>query len=189
MKRFGAIRIIMRCRPGRSVRLAGRAAKIILVMSAALSLTGPGIAHDYHASTHLATSDSSPTPRKETLRLPNVEVFDQHGQIRHFRHDLIKGRTVVVNFIYTHCSAVCSPITSNLKRVRDLLGPELANRIAFISITVAAEDDRPEGLLRFQSSMAFRMDGHSSPGSRKNCDRSRKAFQWQQRASRITRQS
>ena len=37
----------------------------------------------------------------------NVPLITQDGQVVHFYDDLLKGKAVVINLIYTHCTASC----------------------------------------------------------------------------------
>ncbi len=38
---------------------------------------------------------------------PDVEAMDQDGKPLHFYSDLIKGKKVIVNFIFTSCTYIC----------------------------------------------------------------------------------
>jgi len=42
------------------------------------------------------------------MRIPDVEVIDQYGKRMRFYTDLVKGKVVVINFIYTTCTYICS---------------------------------------------------------------------------------
>jgi protein SCO1 len=77
---------------------------------------------------------------------PDVQVVTQDGKTLHFYDDLIKGRIVVVNFIYTSCSELCPIETARLAEVKDRLGDAVGRDIFFISITVDPEHDTPDML-------------------------------------------
>ena len=77
---------------------------------------------------------------------PDVPVVTQDGKTLHFYDDLIKGRIVVVNFVYTSCSELCPIETARLAEVKDKLGDAVGRDIFFISITVDPEHDTPDML-------------------------------------------
>jgi protein SCO1/2 len=51
-----------------------------------------------------------------------VPVIDQDGRKVMFYDDVIKGRIVVVSFIYTVCKDMCPLITARLALLQDKLG-------------------------------------------------------------------
>src|SRR6185295_4805382 len=71
-----------------------------------------------------APSTTAPSEVKvpgKSLNIPDVEVLDQDGNTRHFYSDLIKGKTVAINFIFTNCTTICPPLGATFARVqRDL---------------------------------------------------------------------
>ena len=82
-----------------------------------------------------------------TLSIPDVQVLDQNGRALNFYRDLVEGKTVAINFIFTNCEAVC-PITTAV--MRDAQAQTTAKTgIQFISISVDPETDRPEVLGRY----------------------------------------
>jgi cytochrome oxidase Cu insertion factor (SCO1/SenC/PrrC family) len=89
---------------------------------------------------------------------PNVPVQDQDGETWAFYDDLLDGRVVVINFVYTACSSLCPLTTARLARIADRLGDRLGRDVFFYSISVDPERDFPEALKSFSS--AF----HDGPG-------------------------
>jgi len=82
----------------------------------------------------------------KTLNIPDVEVLDQDGQVRHFYTDLIKGKTVAVNFIFTNCTTICPPLAATFARVQRELGEKVGKDVYFISVSVDPLTDTPERL-------------------------------------------
>lgn len=78
--------------------------------------------------------------------IPNVPVVDQNGKALHFYDDLVKGKLVVVNFIYTNCRDICPLVTARLARLADVLGDSVGRDIFFISVAIDPEHDTPERL-------------------------------------------
>jgi protein SCO1/2 len=57
--------------------------------------------------------------------------------------DLAKGRTVAVNFIFTSCTTICSPMSGTFAKVETLLGKR---DVRLISVTLDPETDTPARL-------------------------------------------
>ena len=83
--------------------------------------------------------------------LPNVNLIDETGARQSF-HQLIKGKTIVLNMFYSHCQVKCQPLGRLLRRVNLLLNRHLSpDQIHFISITLDAENDGVKELNEFKS--------------------------------------
>src|SRR4029077_10016292 len=67
---------------------------------------------------------------------PNVPLITQDGKTIHFYDDMLKGKIVLINFIYTECGDVCPLETAKLAQVYKLLGDRMGKDIFFYSITV-----------------------------------------------------
>lgn len=95
-----------------------------------------------------ATASVSGSPWNETF-FPNVPVQTHDGRTVRFYDDLIRGKIVVVNFIYTSCSNICPLVTSRLAMVKDLLGDRVGRDIFFLSITIDPVNDGPDVLQKY----------------------------------------
>lgn len=80
------------------------------------------------------------------LQIPDVELLDQDGRKMHFYTDLVKGKTVAVNFIFTTCTTICPPLGATFARVQKELGERAGRDVFFISISVDPTTDTPERL-------------------------------------------
>jgi len=100
------------------------------------------------AVSETASVDSSAAGSGATKRLmiPDVEVLDQDGNAVHFYSDLIKGKTVAINFIFTNCTTICPPLAATFARVQKEMGDKVGKDIHFISISVDPLTDTPERL-------------------------------------------
>jgi cytochrome oxidase Cu insertion factor (SCO1/SenC/PrrC family) len=78
--------------------------------------------------------------------IPDVEVLDQEGNALHFYSDLIKGKTVAINFIFTNCTTICPPLAATFARVQKEMGDKVGKDVHFISISVDPLTDTPERL-------------------------------------------
>ena len=81
---------------------------------------------------------------------PNVELVTYEGRTVRFYDDLIKGRSVAINFIYTDCKEVCPLETANLVQVYKLLGERAGRDIVFYSISTDPKRDTPEVLKAYR---------------------------------------
>ncbi|MDD2046740.1 SCO family protein [Pseudomonas putida] len=77
---------------------------------------------------------------------PNTPLTDQDGQQVNFFDDLIKGKVVVINFIFTGCGDSCPLETARLRQVQQLLGDRVGRDVFFYSISIDPLSDTPEVL-------------------------------------------
>ncbi len=80
---------------------------------------------------------------------PNTQLTDQDGKTHRFYNDIIKGKVVALNFIYTKCTDVCPVDTAQMRQVAELLGDRLGRDIFFYSISIDPENDTPEAMKRY----------------------------------------
>ncbi len=78
--------------------------------------------------------------------IPNVPVVNQHGETLRFYDDVIKGKIVVISFIYTSCKDICPLLTARLSQVAELLGDKMGRDVFFVSISVDPNNDTPAKL-------------------------------------------
>jgi protein SCO1/2 len=81
---------------------------------------------------------------------PNVTLTTQDGGEVHFYDDLIKGKIVAVNLIYTTCKYACPLETARLAQVARILGPRMGRDIFFYSISIDPEIDTPAVLKAYK---------------------------------------
>jgi protein SCO1/2 len=89
---------------------------------------------------------------------PNVPLITQDGKTIHFYDDMLKGKIVLINFIYTECGETCPLETAKLAQVYKLLGDRMGKDIFFYSITVDSKRDSPSVL------KAYSKKFHTGPG-------------------------
>jgi protein SCO1/2 len=70
--------------------------------------------------------------RAAPLKIPDVAVTDQDGKRAHFYSGLVRGHTVVVNFIFTRCTTICGTMGANFGRLQRIVGPD----VELISVSV-----------------------------------------------------
>jgi protein SCO1/2 len=77
---------------------------------------------------------------------PNVPLTTQDGATVHLYDDLLKGKSVAINVMYTSCKDECPLETARLVQVQRLLGERMGKDIFFYSITIDPKRDKPEVL-------------------------------------------
>ena len=80
---------------------------------------------------------------------PNVPLLTQKGKPVRFYDDLIKGKVVAINFIFTACSAACPMETARLREVKQILGGRVGRDVHFYSISIDPLIDTPETLRQY----------------------------------------
>ena len=89
---------------------------------------------------------------------PNTELTTQDGKTVHFYDDLIKGKIVAIDLIYTTCQYSCPLETARLAQVQKMLGDRVGKDIFFYSITIDPKNDTPAVL------KAYAEKFHAGPG-------------------------
>src|SRR5919199_1353872 len=77
---------------------------------------------------------------------PNVALTTQDGARVRFYDDLLKGKSVAIDLIYTDCKDECPLETARLVQVQKLLGDRMGKDLFFYSITIDPKHDTPEVL-------------------------------------------
>ncbi len=91
------------------------------------------------------------TPAAPPPQIPDANVLDQNGNPLRFYTDLVKGRTVAINFIFTTCTTICPPLTATMRRVQQTLGERVGHDVQLISVSVDPATDTPARLLDFSA--------------------------------------
>ena len=89
---------------------------------------------------------------------PNVPLTTQDGTTVQFYDDLLKGKAVAINVIYTNCKDECPLETARLVQLQRLLGDRVGRDIFFYSISIDPKRDTPEVL------KAYAEKYHVGPG-------------------------
>lgn len=110
----------------------------------------------------LSTACRAAAPRAEPelassfVPIPNAEFTTQDGRRLHFYDDLVRGRTVVIQFFFTRCQGVCPLSTGKLLALQEALGERLGRDVSFLSITLDPEHDTPAALAQHAQALGAR---------------------------------
>jgi len=89
---------------------------------------------------------------------PNVMLTTQDGKTVRFYDDLLKGKVVVIDLIYTNCQYACPLETARMAQVQRLLGDRVGKEIFFYSISIDPVRDTPAQLKAYADKF------HAGPG-------------------------
>jgi protein SCO1/2 len=114
-----------------------------IAAAAALWLSAPVMASQGSAA---AAADDS---RWGADFFPNVALTTHQGKTVRFYDDLVKGKIVAIDLIYTTCKYACPLETARLAQVQRLLGDRMGRDVFFYSITIDPDHDTPTVLAEY----------------------------------------
>jgi protein SCO1/2 len=82
---------------------------------------------------------------ERTYAVPDVTLVDEGARPVRLREALAGDEPVMLNFIFTTCTAICPVMSRIFARVPQELGAE-AGRVRFVSISIDPEQDTPKRL-------------------------------------------
>jgi protein SCO1/2 len=82
---------------------------------------------------------------ERTYAVPDVTLVDEGARPVRLREVLAGDEPVMLNFIFTTCTAICPVMSRIFARVPQELGAE-AGRVRFVSISIDPEQDTPKRL-------------------------------------------
>jgi protein SCO1 len=119
-----------------------------VLLAAFMGASGPVVEADLvevQARQHPSREAAITLPQR---RIPDIPVRDQNGRRLNFYTDLVKDKTVAINFIFTTCTTICPSLTATFRRVQEDLATR-APDVQLISISVDPITDTPERLRDF----------------------------------------
>ncbi len=95
------------------------------------------------------TANAQAQSRYGANYFPNVVLTTQDGQKVHFYDDVLKGKSVVIDLIYTECQDACPLETARLVQIQKMLGDRVGKDIFFYSISIDPKHDTPRVLKEY----------------------------------------
>jgi protein SCO1 len=108
--------------------------------------------------------------------LPNVRFRTQDNRSVRFYDDLVKGKNVLINFMYTECSETCPRTTANLVKVQKQFGERMGRDVFFLSISLTPDRDTPAKLKAYAEEQGCGDGWHFLTGNIDDVDRVRRAL-------------
>src|SRR5437868_671805 len=96
--------------------------------------------------TDFASSASRPVVSQGPAYYTNAVLRTQDNKEVRFYDDLIKGKHVVINFMYANCEGSCPAITSNLLKFQKALNGPFGKNSSSNSLTLKPKEDTPQPL-------------------------------------------
>jgi protein SCO1/2 len=119
----------------RTRQALGRSAVILSLLAVLL----PGVAVP-------RAQEAQHAPPAAEPRIPDVDCLDQNGKKLRFHTDLVKGKVVVISFIYTTCPTLCTRIGESTARLQAALGDRVGRDVHLISVSIDPVTDTPQKL-------------------------------------------
>lgn len=129
----------------------------------------PADPHQHHQHTLAEPSAAA------KLTIPDVALLDQNGEQVRFR-ELVQGKTVAVNFIFTTCTTICPPLGVNFGQLRKLLAERAGKDVLLISISVDPVTDTPQRLKTWSEKFGGGAGWTLVTGAKRDVDALLKAF-------------
>lgn len=102
--------------------------------------------------------------------LTDVVLVDQNGAEKHFYSDLVKGKVVIIDAMFTTCEGSCPMMERNFARIQEWLGPRLGRDVNLISISVDPGTDTPARLKTYADNLKARPGWYFLTGDKANVD-------------------
>jgi protein SCO1/2 len=114
--------------------------------------------------------------RSANVKVPDVVVLDQDNHPLNFYRDLVQGKTVAVNFIFTTCTTICPPLTANFASVQRKMLKRGEKNLHLISVSVDPESDTPAKLKAYAEMFKAQPGWTFVTGSRSQLEKIWNAF-------------
>ncbi len=112
----------------------------------------PGQPLRSHHAFHQARAEPAPPLRAPPAAaepaashsIPDALLLDQEGRQVHFYSDMVEGRVVAIQFIFTSCRLSCPLLGVQFGKLQKMLGDRLDHGVRLVSLSVDPLVDRPE---------------------------------------------
>ena len=163
-------------------------AALSTVLAGGVPATGV-LAHDAHRQGAPPKDNAVSTPHTPKEKVPrrldegeqrryftDTKLLDQDGREVRFYTDALRGKIVLISFIYTSCTDICPILMHNLSDVQNSLGERFGKDVFFVSISVDPEDDTPEELRKYAERYGAKPGWTFLTGPKKDVDAVIKRF-------------
>jgi len=120
-------------------------------------------------------ADTPPSERRRN-RFLDVPLTTHEGRKVRFYDDLLKGKTVFLNFFYTVCTAeaICPLATANLVGVQEILRDRVGRDVFMYSITLDPVNDTPQVLSSYARAFGVKPGWEFLTGEKEDIERLRR---------------
>ena len=93
-----------------------------------------------------ATAETKTFAMGKMGNIPNTDLINQDGKKVKF-YDLIKGKVVAVNFIFTTCKTICPVMGANFAGLKKIMASKVkSGELLMLSVSIDPDNDSPERL-------------------------------------------
>jgi protein SCO1 len=121
------------------------------VATALAAIAAPAFAaDDHHHHHHGHEAEATPGYARQVghYRLPAITLVRADGAKAAFPQEIDDGRPVVLNFIYTSCTAICPILSQSFAEFQRKLGAE-RDQVRMVSVSIDPEEDTPKRLSEY----------------------------------------
>jgi cytochrome oxidase Cu insertion factor (SCO1/SenC/PrrC family) len=106
------------------------------------SCCAPAAAKSRASSSKSAKIAGAPSdaPTDSPTVIPDAVLLDQNGNQVHLR-ELVRGKVVAMNFVFTTCTTICPPMGANFAKLNTLVGS--GGDVMLVSISIDPTTDTP----------------------------------------------
>jgi protein SCO1/2 len=115
-------------------------AALVFTSGACVAETAQEEMNEHHKH-HMPAPGAAEIKRSQLeYSVPDVQVVREDGAKVSFREEMEDGRPILMNFIFTSCTAICPVLSHVFSQVQTKLGKD-ANKVHLVSISIDPESD------------------------------------------------
>lgn len=134
--------------------------------------------HEGQHEGHPAAPAPAPAPVEQTAApttpahkyFGDVRLVDQNGREQRLYSDLLKGKTVVIDVMFTECTGVCPILSKKMEQVQTALGDRVGKDVYLLSISVDPTNDTPARLKEYAARYNAKPGWYFLTGSKQNVE-------------------
>lgn len=161
----------MRSARGRGLRWMHARASMLMLGAAIMFGAGPPAAR----AADTAPVESVRVYVKREYRLPDLRLVSMKREQVQLARAIAYDGPVLVNFVFTTCSTICSTQTGTLVGLQHLLD-STAMRARFVTLTIDPDNDTPQRLAQFAQQFGIEHDWMFYTGAYDELLRAQQAF-------------
>lgn len=159
----------------RTTHLAVALSLTLAIPAGAQQQKPPAAAPDPHAG-HEGMHHPAPAPAPQAAPQANaaqgyfgeIPLVDQNGKTQRLYSDLIQGKVVVIDFMFTSCTGACPIMSNNFAKIQDWLGDRLGKDVYLLSVSVDPANDTPAKMKEYAARYKARPGWYFLTGSQEN---------------------
>lgn len=113
---------------------------VLVAAALALGCAPSALAHGDPAA---HAKEATRKPGSARVNVPDKALVDQDGKARNLKREVVGGKIVVMDFVFTTCTTVCPVVSATFADLQKRLGDSLGKEVALVSITLDPARDTP----------------------------------------------